>query len=175
MAEHLPFKQGVDGSIPSTLTKLLESQQISRLLTLYLALSAFQFSKTSLEAVRFAFGDNVEYATLKKLYHGDGIGREGYSPAALKGVRTSTIIGKPDREKICTSYVERHNLTIRMQLRRFARLTNAASKKAENLKAAMALYFYHYNFMRYHSSLKMTPAMKAGITTQIWTWEPVLD
>ncbi|HWR83307.1 MAG TPA: IS1 family transposase [Candidatus Deferrimicrobium sp.] len=120
------------------------------------------------------FGMNIHYAQLKKLYHGDGTGREGYSPAALKGVRVSTMIGLPDRKKICTSYVERQNLTIRMQLRRFARLTNAASKKLENLQAALAIHFWYYNFMRVHQSLGMTPAMKAGITTQRWTWDYVL-
>lgn len=126
------------------------------------------------ETVDSAFGADIDYATIKKIYHGDGNGkREGYSPSELRKVEISTIIGKPKREKICTSYVERHNLTIRMQLRRFTRLTNAFSKKLENLKAAMALYFYYYNFMRIHSTLRVTPAMEAGITNRIWTWEPV--
>ena len=82
--------------------------------------------------------------------------------------------GDPDERYISTSYVERHNLTMRMQLRRFTRLTNAFSKKLENLKASLALYFAHYNFMRIHRTLRSTPAMEARITDHIWGWEEIL-
>jgi hypothetical protein len=140
--------------------------------------NTFQLTTDKFQAynftVRAAFGLNIHYAQLQKLYHGDGSGREGYNPASLKGVRINRVIGLPDRKKISTSFVERQNLTIRMQLRRFARLTNAASKKVENLKAALAIHFWHYNFMRVHQSLGMTPAMKAGLTEHQWTWEYVL-
>lgn len=123
------------------------------------------------DAVDRIFGDNIDYATLLKVYHGNGNGsREGYSPSDLKRIEISKIIGKPEKKRICTSHVERQNLTIRMQLRRFTRLTNAFSKKLKNLKAALALHFYHYNFMRIHQSLRVTPAMEAGITNRIWTW-----
>jgi IS1 family transposase len=155
----------------------LSALQFMRLLrrrvtnTFQLTTDKFVGYRSSVEAV---FGDRIHYAQLQKLYYGDGSGREGYSPANLKGVRISKIIGKPDRSKISTSFVERNNLTIRMQLRRFARLTNAASKKMENLKAALAIHFYWYNFIRVHQTLGTTPAVKAGVTTQTWTWEPVL-
>ncbi|MFH1374319.1 MAG: IS1 family transposase [bacterium] len=126
------------------------------------------------EAVLSAFGVGVHYAMLRKVYHGDGSGREGYSPAALKGVRIKIRIGRPSRDKISTSFVERQNLTMRMQMRRFARLTNAFSKTLENLEAALALHFYHYNFIRVHRSLGMTPAMAAKITDTKWSWKDVL-
>jgi small-conductance mechanosensitive channel len=80
------------------------------------------------------------------------------------------LSGNPILKNISTSFVERQNLTIRMQLRRFTRLTNAFSKKLDNLKAAVALHFYHYNFMRIHQTLRMTPAMEARLTNRIWTW-----
>jgi hypothetical protein len=83
-------------------------------------------------------------------------------PPGLGGAETSTIVGNPKPEKICTSYIERQNLTLRTQLRRFTRLTNAFSKTLESLKAAVAVHFWHYNFMRIHSTLKITPAMAAG-------------
>ena len=127
------------------------------------------------EAVDSVFGADIDYAKLRKVYHGDGNGhREGYSPSDLKRIDINKLIGKPDRSKICTSFVERQNLTIRMQLKRFTRLTNAFSKKLACLKAAMALHFWHYNFMRSHSSLRMTPAMAAGITNTFADWKNVL-
>ena len=128
------------------------------------------------DAVDEIFGIEIDYAMLKKLYHGNGNGkREGYSPSDLKGIEIRILIGNPDRKKICTSYVERQNLTIRMQMRRFTRLTNAFSKKLENLKAAVALHFYYYNFMRIHQTLRVTPAMEAGLTNKIWAWENILN
>ena len=132
--------------------------------------------KGYLEAVSAAFGRNIHYAMLQKVYHGDGNGRrEGYSPSQLKKVNIGVISGKPEKKKICTSYVERQNLTIRTQLRRFTRLTNAFSKKLDSLKAALALHFWHYNFMRYHKSLRMTPAMAAGIATTFGDWSEILN
>lgn len=122
-------------------------------------------------AVEAAFGADIDYAQLQKVYYSDGNGhREGYSPSDLQGTEITLMTGQPKMEKVCTSYVERQNLTIRMQLRRFTRLTNAFSKKLENLKAALALHFFFYNFCRVHLSLRMTPAMKAGITNRIWNW-----
>lgn len=128
-----------------------------------------------IDAVETAFGCDVDYAQLQKIYHGNGDGRrEGYSPSHLLMVEISKIMGNPEPDKICTSYIERQNLTIRTQLRRFTRLTNAFSKKLENLKAALAIHFWHYNFMRYHRTLKMTPAMAAGVSKTFMKWDYVL-
>lgn len=84
------------------------------------------------------------------------------------------VTGNPNPDRVSTSYIERQNLTMRMQMRRFTRLTNAFSKKLGNLKAAVALHFAHYNFMRIHKSLRCTPAMQAGIADHVWTWEELL-
>ena len=92
-----------------------------------------------------------------------------YSPAAYVGTRIIPIIGKPDPKYISTSYVERQNLTMRMRMRRFTRLTNAFSKKVENHGWAVALYFMHYNFCRIHQTLRVTPAMEVGIADHVWT------
>jgi IS1 family transposase len=121
------------------------------------------------KAVERAFGGDVDYAQLKKLYGDYGQhGNERYSPSPIMEVISRTITGAPDPAHVSTSFVERQNLTIRMQMRRFTRLTNAFSKKLENLKAACALHFAHYNFVRVHSSLRVTPAMAAGISSRIW-------
>lgn len=129
-------------------------------------------------AVDKVFGANIDYAQLKKIYHGNGDGtpvREGYSPSDLLRTEITPVIGRPKPERISTSYVERQNLTIRMQMRRFTRLTNAFSKKLENLKMALALHFYYYNFVRTHQTLRMTPAMRAGLTNRFWGWSEVLN
>ena len=126
------------------------------------------------DSIPMVFGDRVHYASIKKIYGGDGTGREGYSPAALRGTKTRIISGNPERDKICTSFVERQNLTIRTQCKRFTRLTNAFSKQLQNLKASMSLHFWHYNFMRIHSSIKMTPAMASGISNRALTWGEVM-
>ncbi len=127
------------------------------------------------KAVEAAFGGDVDYAQLKKLYGDYGQhGNERYSPSPIMEVISRTISGVPDPAHVSTSYIERQNLTIRMQMRRFTRLTNAFSKKLENLKAACALHFAHYNFCRVHSSLRVTPAMEAGITDQVWTLNQLL-
>ena len=91
-----------------------------------------------------------------------------YSPAKCTGTRTQTIAGDPDPRLISTSYAERQNLSMRMGMRRFTRLTNAFSKKMDNHKAAVAIYFMHYNFCRIHKTLRVTPAMEAGVTSHVW-------
>jgi IS1 family transposase len=119
-----------------------------------------------INAVEDAFGANVDYAMLIKLYgKNDG---EPYAPARIVNSLPIPVSGNPNPRLISTSHIERQNLTIRMQLRRFARLTNAFSKKIDNLKAALALHFAHYNFCRTHLTLRVTPAMAAGITDSIW-------
>lgn len=108
----------------------------------------------------------IDYGMLVKLYGEGGEGR--YSPAECIGARKETVLGDPKHEFICTSHVERQNLTARMQMRRFTRLTNAFSKKLENHINAVAMHYIHYNFCRIHSSIRCTPAMEAGITDHVW-------
>lgn len=128
------------------------------------------------DAVDSVFGIDIDYAQLQKIYVGNGNGgREGYSPSDIKGIEITEVTGRPKRHNVCTSYVERQNLTIRMQMRRFTRLTNAFSKKLENLKLALALHFFYYNFIRIHQTLRVTPAMEAGVTNHIWTWQEILN
>jgi IS1 family transposase len=122
------------------------------------------------EGVPEAFGSDVDFAQLVKLFgdygQHDAAGR--YSPSPIVEVISKVRTGNPDPRHISTSFVERQNLTMRMQLRRFTRLTNAFSKKLSHLKAAVALHFAYYNFCRVHSSLRVTPAMEAGIANHIW-------
>jgi IS1 family transposase len=125
-------------------------------------------------AISQVFNDDVDYAQLHKIYGNEYEGEKRYSPASIKGINLIPLIGEPDIKHISTSYVERQNLTMRMQMRRFTRLTNAFSKKLENLQCAVALHFFYYNFMRIHQTLRITPCMKAGITKTIWTWEKFL-
>jgi IS1 family transposase len=121
------------------------------------------------KAVEESFAGDANYAQLKKLYGDYGQhGNERYSPSPVTEVISKIISGVPDPKHISTSYVERQNLTIRMQMRRFTRLTNAFSKKLTNLKAACALHFAHYNFCRVHTSLRVTPAMAAGVSNEVW-------
>jgi IS1 family transposase len=119
--------------------------------------------KAYLEAVEGAFGCDIDYAMLVKLY-GATQEETRYSPAVCIGSRCEAITGNPDRKHISTSYVERQNLTMRMNMRRFTRLTNAFSKKIENLIHAISLHFVYYNFVRIHQTLRVTPAMEAGLT-----------
>lgn len=119
--------------------------------------------KAYLSAVEDAFGNNIDYAMLVKIY-GESIEPEKrYSPAECMGCQKQEITGKPDPKHISTSYVERQNLTMRMHMRRFTRLTNGFSKKIENHIAAISLHFFYYNFVRTHQTLRMTPAMAAGV------------
>lgn len=122
-----------------------------------------------IDAVDLAFGANVDYGQLVKSYEAEPTGAGRYSPPHVVSAERKVIIGNPKTFKISTSYVERQNLTMRMQMRRFTRLTNAFSKKLDNLKAAVALHFAHYNFVRIHSSLRVTPAMAAGVTDHLWS------
>ena len=115
-----------------------------------------------IQAVEDAFGSEVDYAQLVKLYGAEPAGFGRYSPPRVTETISTVINGNPDERFVSTSYVERHNLTLRMQVKRFTRLTNAFSKKLTNLKAALALYFAHYNFYRIDRSLRITPAMAGG-------------
>jgi hypothetical protein len=131
--------------------------------------------KAYLSAVDNAFGDDIDYATLVKLYGPDKEEVEHrYSPSKVTGCQLAVIKGNPDARHISTSYAERQNLTMRMQMRRFTRLTNGFSKKLENLDHAVALHFMYYNFCRIHSSLRVTPAMEAGVSDHLWTIEDVV-
>nr|WP_047166983.1 helix-turn-helix domain-containing protein [Sphingomonas sp. Y57] len=121
-----------------------------------------------LEAVEGAFGADVDYAQLVKLYGATATAPGRYSPAACIGARKRTVEGKPDADHVSTSYVERQNLTIRMHMRRFTRLTNAFSKKVENHAHAVALHMMYYNFVRIHKTLRVTPAMAAGVSDRLW-------
>lgn len=128
--------------------------------------------KPYLEAVEGAFGVDVDIATLRKIYGApteDGLRR--YSPARCVGCDTKTVIGSPDPDHVSTSYVERRSLTMRMSMRRFTRPTNAFSKKLENHAHAVAVYFMFYNFCRVHSTLRVTPAMEAGLAEHVWRVE----
>jgi IS1 family transposase len=132
--------------------------------------------KVYLDAVEHAFGDDIDYAMLVKLYGGEDRGGEArYSPAVCTGAKKEPIVGNPDQKHISTSYVERQNLTMRMSMRRFTRLTNAFSKKVENHCAAVALHFMHYNFARIHQTLRVTPAMAAGVTDHVWEIGEIVD
>jgi IS1 family transposase len=113
--------------------------------------------------------DRASYAQLIKVYGRPRDGEQRYSPAEVISTEVVPVMGNPDPARICTSHVERQNLTIRMGMRRMTRLTNAFSKKWENLEAAYALHFAYYNFCRIHKTLRVTPAMEQGITDHIWT------
>jgi IS1 family transposase len=121
-----------------------------------------------LVAVDEAFGTEVDYAQLVKLYGAEKTEVGRYSPPTCIGCRRKTVSGKPQRKGVSTSIVERQNMTMRMSMHRFTRLTNAFSKKVENLEHAVALHFMHYNFCRIHQTLRITPAMAAGVTDHVW-------
>lgn len=122
-----------------------------------------------LQAVEDAFGGEVDYAMLTKVYGADPANEKRYSPAKIISSTTEVIKGDPNPKFISTSFVERQNLTIRMGSRRYTRLTNGFSKKIENHEAATALHFMHYNFCRVHQTLRVTPAMEAGISNHVWS------
>jgi IS1 family transposase len=130
------------------------------------------------ENIRRAFGHRVDYATEVKVFGIDDDGEQPdrkYSPMVVKEMKRTPVFGAPDPAHISTSYIERQNLTMRMQMRRFTRLTNAFSKKAHNLQRSVALYAVHYNFVRKHQTLKTTPAIAHGLTDRLWTIEDIAN
>jgi len=129
--------------------------------------------KLYLSAVEGAFGSDVDYAILNKIYASGH--QQGYSPARMIGAQRATIKGHPDAGHVSTSFVERSNLTMRMHMRRFTRLTNAFSKKVEMHEHAVALHFMHYNFSKVHQTLRVTPAMEAGVSDHVWSLEEIVD
>ena len=130
--------------------------------------------KAYLEAIEGAFGCDIDYAMLIKLYGAERAGEARYSPAKCIGTRCEDVTGSPDPAYVSTSYGERQNLTMRMSRRRCTRRTNAFSKKVENLAAAVALHFVWYNFGRVHMTLRVTPAMESGISDHVWSIEEVV-
>ncbi len=127
--------------------------------------------KAYLEAIENAFGADIDYAQLQKIYGAVAENETRYSPARCIGADMKVVRGNPNPKHISTSFVERQNLTMRMSMRRFTRLTNGFSKKIENHIAAVAMYFMYYNFCRVHSTLRVTPAMESGLSAHVWTVE----
>jgi IS1 family transposase len=127
-------------------------------------------------AIKESFEGKVDYATITKVFASElNTGRGRYSPPSMVGAEKERLIGQPDEAAISTSYVERQNLSVRMENRRFTRLTNAFSKKLANLKASVALHYAHYNFVRIHRTLRCTPAMAAGVTERLWSVEELIN
>jgi IS1 family transposase len=127
-----------------------------------------------LEAVPDAFASDIDYAQLVKVYGNDPEGQKRYGPAQCLGTKRVEVIGSPDPLHISTSYVERQNLNMRMNMRRFTRLTNAFSKKVDNHMAMITLFHMHYNFVRVHQTLRVTPAMEAGFSQHVWSIQEVV-
>jgi IS1 family transposase len=130
--------------------------------------------KVYLNAVIDAFADDIDYAQLVKYFGNEPEGHKRYSPAICTGCQKVPRLGEPEEKFISTSYVERQNLTMRMSMRRFTRLTNGFSKKIQNHEAAVALHYMYYNFVRIHQTLRVTPAMAAGVSTHVWSWWEVI-
>ena len=130
--------------------------------------------KMYLNAVIDAFADDIDYAQLVKIFGADPDGARTYSPAQCLGIKKEFVLGNPDPKHISTSYIERQNLTMRMSMRRFTRLTNAFSKSIENHRHAVALFYMHYNFGRVHQTLRVTPAMEAGISQHVWSIQEII-
>ena len=132
--------------------------------------------KAYLTAIEDAFGTEVDYAMLQKIY---GLekpqGEVRYSPAQCMGARRAVISGKPDHKHVSTSMVERQNLTMRMSMRRFTRLTNGFSKKVEHHEHMLAVHYMYYNFGRIHQTLRVTPAMEAGVSDHVWSLEEIIS
>jgi IS1 family transposase len=125
--------------------------------------------KMYLQSIPDALGSNIDFAQLVKIFGNTAEGQRRYSPAMCLGTKKIDIIGQPDHQHISTSYIERQNLTMRMGMRRFTRLTNAFSKKLDNHIHALSLFYLHYNFVRIHQTLRITPAMAAGLSHSPWT------
>jgi len=148
---------------------------------LRLATAAQRFQVTTdgfipyVSAICNTLEDRVDFAQLIKVYAQSPEGERRYSPAEVVEAQPKPILGDPDKKKICTSHVERQNLSIRMGMRRLTRLTNAFSKKWDNLWAAYCLWFAFYNFVRVHQTLRVTPAMEAGITDRVWNLEDLIS
>lgn len=130
--------------------------------------------KPYMKAIEGAFGQDVDYAQLHKIYGASDEPNTRYSPAKCIGCDMKTVIGYPDPAHVSTSFVERQNLTMRMSMRRFTRLTNGFSKKIDNHGHAVALHFMYYNFVRVHKTLRVTPAMEAGIADHVWSIEELV-
>jgi IS1 family transposase len=131
--------------------------------------------KAYLEAVEGAFGMDVDFATLQKIYGASDETEKRYSPAKCIGCESKVVMGDPDPKHISTSYVERQNLTMRMHMRRFTRLTNAFSKKLDNHAYAVALHFMYCNFVRIHQTIRTTPAVQIGIADHAWSLEELVS
>jgi IS1 family transposase len=131
--------------------------------------------KAYLEAIDAAFGIGVDYAVLEKVYASPVEGQKRYSPPVCVGAKRNEIVGRPDQDHVSTSFVERQNLTMRMSMRRFTRLTNAFSKKVENHAYAISLHYMHYNFVRQHKTLRVSPAMAAGVSDRLWSVSDIVD
>lgn len=132
--------------------------------------------KSYADAVERGFGADADYGQILKIYGENDVNEaRRYSPAKLVEVKRFVVSGQPDESLISTSYVERQNLTMRMHMRRLTRLTNAFSKKLENFRAAVALHFAYYNFVRLHKTLRCTPAMAGGVTNHIWTVRDIIE
>jgi len=131
--------------------------------------------RSYVDAVERAFGADVDYGQIVKFYDAEPVGAGRYAPPRVAGVQRTVIAGAPEQAHISTSFVERQNLTMRMSMRRFTRLTNAFSKKLENLQAAVALHFAHYNLVRLHKTLRVTPAMAANVKDRLWSLEELVD
>lgn len=138
----------------------------------------FQLTTDGLKAYETAvdeiISDRVDFAQLIKIYASSREGEQRYSPAEVVDAFPVIVSGDPDKKRICTSILERQNLTMRMHMRRLTRLTNAFSKKLDNHKAAIALHFAYYNFCKIHGSLRVTPAMESGITDHVWSLRELL-
>ena len=130
--------------------------------------------KVYLQAVEGAFGADVDYAMLNKIY-ASSQEETRYSPAQCLGCERKPIMGNPNPNHVSTSFAERQNLSMRMQIRRFTRLTNAFSKKIKNHLAAIAVYFMYYNFGRIHQTIRCTPAMEAGVSDHVWSYEEIVN
>lgn len=155
-------------------TALALMTDLSRRVARRLQLTTDGFS-AYIDSTEEAFGTDVDYPMLIKQFGPEDPGRARYSPPTVIGVTQVIFNGQPREADISTSYVERQNLTIRMMCRRFTRLTNAFSKKLANLKAALALHFAYYNLCRVHQTLRVTPAMAAGVTNRVWGLEELLS